>query len=82
MEFVERVISPMLPKLISCHNTIISYRDYQKLNDDEIKRFCMKKLGRNVRIIVKEDDYYTEEFLVSQHREKRKKSKTVILEII
>ena len=82
MGTVESVICPMLPMLKSCHNTIISYRDYQKLGDEEIRRFCKQALGRDIRIIVKEDDHYEEEVLMNRYRSNRKKSKTVILELL
>ena len=70
MGTVESVISPMLPMLKSC------------LGDEEIRRFCKQALGRDIRIIVKEDDHYEEEVLMNRYRSNRKRSKTVILELL
>ena len=64
------------------NNTIIAYAAYVRFGKKAIAYYCREKIGKEVRVIVKDDDPINEDGSISQNRSKPSRSRTVILEVI
>ena len=64
------------------NNTIIAYQAYVRFGKKAIADYCREKIGKEVRVIVKDDDYIDEAGLISKNRPGHAASRTVILEVI
>lgn len=64
------------------NNTIIAYPAYVRFGKKAIADYCREKIGKEVRVIVKDDDYIDEAGLISKNRPGHAASRTVILEVI
>ncbi|MCR0336022.1 hypothetical protein MKA38_09105 [[Clostridium] innocuum] len=64
------------------NNTIIAYPAYVRFGKKAITDYCREKIGKEVRVIVKDDDPINEDGTISQNRSKPSRSRTVILEVI
>ena len=55
---------------------------YVRFGKKAIADYCREKIGKEVRVIVKDDDPINEDGSISQNRSKPSRSRTVILEVI
>ena len=64
------------------NNTIIAYAAYVRLGKHAIADYCREKIGKEVRVIGKDDETSNEDGSIGQNRSKAYRSRTVILDVI